>query len=313
MGFNNWFLGKPKNAQELYQKGSILSKINKHEDALRCYEEAISLDPNLHKELWNNYGFTLTDLKRYREALTAFERAIAMDSKYGNSWLGKGRALIFLENYKEAFFALDEGLNADRLDDDTTMKLWGVKGCAYRTCRDYDSSSFCLRKALESGNDPDLWYELGQVQIKLKKYEDAIISFDNAIHFAPKIPDYWVYKGCAYYYMQNYEEAIRCFDRCINMNASIANSYYYKGVCLYKMGKFKQALSSFNTVKTNHSIEFMKASLSIDEEFNFARLWYYRGLTLKELGRKIESNQAFKNSLEVDPNFELARICLNSL
>ncbi len=59
---------------EMLEKGVALSKLNKHEEAVACYEKAQEAGLN-NLELLNNKGHSLFRLARYDEAQTCYELA----------------------------------------------------------------------------------------------------------------------------------------------------------------------------------------------------------------------------------------------
>jgi len=52
----------------------------KYEEALRCYEEAVSIDPN-EPGLWNKTGITLRSLGRYDEAVECFNKSLKISPR----------------------------------------------------------------------------------------------------------------------------------------------------------------------------------------------------------------------------------------
>ncbi len=60
------------------KKGNALYNLERYEEALGAYDEAIRLDPNA-TILYGNKGIILGHLKRYEEALDAYEQVIRLD------------------------------------------------------------------------------------------------------------------------------------------------------------------------------------------------------------------------------------------
>ena len=54
---------------------------------------------------WYDKGDILHKLKRYEEAVAAFDRAIELDDKNAWAWHEKGQALYDLERYEESLTA----------------------------------------------------------------------------------------------------------------------------------------------------------------------------------------------------------------
>lgn len=61
------------------RKGNVLNDLNRYEEAIRCFDKFLELDPN-HAGGWNKKGVALTGLGRHKEALQCFERSLELDS-----------------------------------------------------------------------------------------------------------------------------------------------------------------------------------------------------------------------------------------
>lgn len=109
----------PNLARAYHDKGLAILSLNRFEsgfeEALAAYEQAIRLDPNF-AELYYRKGDALSDLKRHEEALAAFEQAIHLDLNYANAYVGKGNALTRLERYEEALTAYEQAIRLDPND-----------------------------------------------------------------------------------------------------------------------------------------------------------------------------------------------------
>lgn len=97
-----------------------------YRDALRKFERAAELRPNMH-EAWNYVGYCRRKLGDFDAALAAYDRALTLEPDYapaieyrGHAWLGLGR----LEEAKQAYLSLFAGNRAlaDSLLD--AMRQW---------------------------------------------------------------------------------------------------------------------------------------------------------------------------------------------
>ena len=59
-------------------KGNALARLGKFEDALRCYDRALELDPG-YRGAWVNMGFVLTKMGRFDEAASCADEALRLD------------------------------------------------------------------------------------------------------------------------------------------------------------------------------------------------------------------------------------------
>jgi tetratricopeptide (TPR) repeat protein len=101
-----------ENASTLNDRGVDLYAQGKYDEAIKCYDEAIEIDPQ-SSLAWNNKGAALFSLGKYDEALQAYDRAIEIAPKYASAWNNKGSALYNEGKYNEAIQAYDRAIDID--------------------------------------------------------------------------------------------------------------------------------------------------------------------------------------------------------
>ncbi len=101
------------------QKGYCYFLLERYQDSVNSYKQAISLDPS-YSDDWSMMGSSLSSLQQPAEALDALDQAIALDPKNEYAWMMKGDVLIKLERYREAADACDRALYLDP-DDETAQ------------------------------------------------------------------------------------------------------------------------------------------------------------------------------------------------
>ncbi len=65
---------QPESALTWNNKGVVIGKLGKNEEALECFDKAIEIEPNYTKA-WRNKGVALDNLGRHEEAIKCFEKA----------------------------------------------------------------------------------------------------------------------------------------------------------------------------------------------------------------------------------------------
>jgi tetratricopeptide (TPR) repeat protein len=77
----------PENAEAWHNKGHMLHKLGKYEEAIKCYERALEIAKT--KELFLktlcNIGNILDDLGKYYQAKEAFDKALKIDPNYADA------------------------------------------------------------------------------------------------------------------------------------------------------------------------------------------------------------------------------------
>jgi tetratricopeptide (TPR) repeat protein len=116
-----------ENASSWNDRGVDLYALDKYDEALKCYDKAIELDPQ-SSLAWNNKGSALFSQGKYDEAIQAYDRAIEIAPKYASAWNNKGSVLYNIGKYNEAIQAYDEAINLNPED----ANAWNNKGLALK-------------------------------------------------------------------------------------------------------------------------------------------------------------------------------------
>jgi tetratricopeptide (TPR) repeat protein len=68
-------------SEELYKKGLTHAKIEDYEEAIKCFDKAVQLDPN-NALAWISKANALIESGSEEEAIECFDKASKIDSKY---------------------------------------------------------------------------------------------------------------------------------------------------------------------------------------------------------------------------------------
>jgi len=192
-----------EDAMTWYERGNTLYYQKRYLEALRAYEKAIELDPNLALAR-NGEGTALECLGRYNEALQAQNKAIELDPNLAEAWSGKGNALEYLERYNEALRAYERAIELDP----NLAEAWSGKGNAFWGQNRYDEALRTYERAIElNPNLAEAWSGRGVILSEQGKYDEAIKYCDEAIALEPDVGVYWNNKGNALNGIGKYEEA----------------------------------------------------------------------------------------------------------
>lgn len=100
-------------------QGIALYRLQRYQEALTAYEQALRLTPNTAANtaaLYNDKGVALNMLGRNQEALAAYEQALRLNRNTAAIYYNKGNALRDLKRYQEALAAYEQAIHLDPND-----------------------------------------------------------------------------------------------------------------------------------------------------------------------------------------------------
>ncbi len=83
-----------------YVKGHLLLEQEKYQEAIKCYNNAISIDPSFQEAL-NDLGVCFDNLNLLNEALEIFDKIIEINPSYKLAFYNKGAVFIKLKKFNK--------------------------------------------------------------------------------------------------------------------------------------------------------------------------------------------------------------------
>jgi predicted O-linked N-acetylglucosamine transferase (SPINDLY family) len=122
----------------------------------------------------------------------------------------------------------------------------------------------------------------------LKRYDEAVLSFEQTISLEPNLADAKRNLGNAYYYQERFNEAAEVYEQAEILSPGKAEGYWLLGRVYSKLGRQTEALKT------------LKHALSIDS----SKLECYQGIAelYRLLGRYDEAYVTLKTALSQFPN-----------
>ncbi len=102
----------PNSSSAWYAKGLALSRLRIYDEAMNCFDRALSIDKN-YAAAWYAKGLIALEIERNDEAMNCFDRALSIDKNYAAAWYAKGLALSRLRIYDEAMNCFRRSLKVD--------------------------------------------------------------------------------------------------------------------------------------------------------------------------------------------------------
>jgi tetratricopeptide (TPR) repeat protein len=138
------------------------------------------------------------------------------------------------------------------------------------------------------------WYKHGSNLTKQKRYEDAILSYDNAVKLDPRFVLAWGCMGDNFQRLGRYEDSLKCYDKIIDVYPNDAKAWQNRAFQLIKLFRLEESLQSYDK--------------AVEYNPKYAIAWNNRGQLLENLNRSEEALNSYDNALEIDPKYALAQI-----
>ena len=192
--------------------GLISYKNKNYNQAIKYFKQALTLD-SINPVLWTFYGATFWSMKYKESAEKAFdsamiipsdsiptlvnysmyllekgciieaqqyaEKALRLDNSQHNAWLARGRICRKYGNLEDALTSAESALAKNQED----IRGWLLKGAIQLEMNETQDATYTFRKAAEMDkNNPIVWYNLGVLSLREKKYDLAKSNAERALN-----------------------------------------------------------------------------------------------------------------------------------
>ena len=270
-------------------RGLALSRLNRDEEAIDAFARVMRIEGWFVTGARNAFD-TLVDLERYDEALKVVDAVLAEQRGNGQFWAMRSAALLYLHQYKWAYYAANEAVRLAPTDPYARFQL----ARALRGLRRYDEaleafkasereseqhdvspSSLRLRadilreqrrfsealaaseqlKALKPEHTPN-WNLVGIALLKLGRPAEAYKQFIVAATMKPQDPAYPSNAGVALAHLRQYDQALVWTDQALALRPGHLTSTINRADDLVSLERYEEAeaqLRAATEVTMGHS------------------------------------------------------------
>ena len=161
--------------------GTTLQRQGQREDALKAFDKAVQLRPDV-AELWKNLGNVLVDLERPNDALLSFQHALTLAP---GLWRASNQCAVLLYNagrFEEAITHLDRCLE----QQPHHVPSLQLRALSLKGLKRYDEALAQNHQAYAiDPNDADTSNNIGDILHMLDRHDEALPWFDRAIALRP--------------------------------------------------------------------------------------------------------------------------------
>ncbi len=196
--------GDKDDKQRFLIKGNEALSKKEYKEALRYYTSALKID-SCYTDALNNIGIVQYENGRYSDAVLNYDAAIICDFEFWDAYL----------NRANAYYELNE---------------------LYRALDDLE---YLQKKTPDSAY---VYFGLGLVKTKMRKYDEAIGDFDLALLLDSANAEILVNRGTVYYYKEQFDLAQADLNLAMTINPKEANAYNALALLRADQEDYQQAL-----------------------------------------------------------------------
>src|SRR5260221_4817041 len=124
--------------------------------------------------------------------------------------------------------------------------IYSKRGNTYASLKKYQQAIADFNQALKyNASYANAYISRGQVYYALKRYDEALIDFDSALEINSNNQRGLIGRGQTYQTLKRYEEALRDFDHAIELDKELNPIFYMlKGQLLYIIHRYEESAAS---------------------------------------------------------------------
>ena len=274
----------PDNPDVMLTRASVLSNLNRHEEAIAEMLKSITLVDEGKDDILTNIAYEYQILNNFPKAVEYFQKALKNNGDHENLLyeLGFCYELGQLNEEAVAFFSSE----VDK--DPYSYIAWFNLGIAYNNLELYEKAidSFDYVIAIE----PEFlsaYFSKAQTYEQMEMHQFAINVYKQALEFDKTDSMTYYYIGDCYANLEKFELAIEYYRKSINIERNFANAWLGLGMCFAETGNHTEALAH------------IKEAIKLDpEEGEFYIVLAETQLALLLVADAIRS---YKKAAEIDP------------
>ena len=228
----------------------------------------------------------------YQAAIAQYNLVLATYPNDVQSLMERGITHARLGDHNRAI----EDYTSAAFDDRSNGLIYYNRGISYDALgmtelalEDYDHS---IR---HDNNYAYSWNNRGYVFASQGDWAQAINNYTQAISLDPTYATAYNNRAIAYVQIGQLEKAQADYEMALELDSNYQDANYNYGILMYKLGDYQSAMNAFHAV--------IKSNVE-----KTPQIWNNHGSALHRLGQYRNAIQSYTQALNLDSNYELARL-----
>ncbi len=260
---------------------SVLVAMDKYEEAEENLKKGLKLAPT-DSELYLNYGILYTKQQKKLKAIEMFKKAKFFNPSNLHAYFLLGVMLFETEQIADAFceFKQLQNLKSDYKNLNYYLALCYKKEMNYMAVMEY------AQKALdEEPDNPSVHILLAQNYIMLKKEEEGLNIYNNALRLGIDDFEFYLSWGITLLKVNNIEEAKEKLFKALEKKQNDSNTLYRLGCCYYKQNNYSEAEKYYKK--------------AIESDYNNSMAYSDIGILYYDQGKYDDAIEAFFKAINI--------------
>ncbi len=195
-------------------------------------------------------GKKYREAKDYAKAIEAYKKAAALQPANADAHFGLAVSYYYQEKWQLSISAWKQYLTLVQPFPGALILL----GDAQLQLKQYDEALKTFRSIISLKPDAEKLAEahfwIGRTYNDMQQYENAVSAFKEALRINPNAAHMSRELGAAYYLLKQYPDALAAFQRAVRLKPDDALAQYDLGKTYVAMGKKDEALQVYRTLQT---------------------------------------------------------------
>ena len=152
---------------------------------------------------------------------------------------------FFKEKRFDEVIVVGEKLIKERKNDTQLLLILGLASINVKNFIDAESY---FKRLISFKKTAENFYTLGNIQKKLKKFNDAVLSFEESIKLNPNISEVYNSLGITLKTLSKYEDAILNYKKSINLNKKNSEAHYNLACLYFSFENYIEAINYYKNI-----------------------------------------------------------------